>query len=87
MSQTFREWNPDQSWLFTPSPQDWLPDGQIRNPPGIENQPPARRGKSPKVYQHISVQQASQKIAIRVIGSWVAAFGLLALAWHFRANG
>lgn len=25
-----------------------------------------------------------QKIAVRVIGSWVAAIGLLALAWHFR---
>ena len=25
MSRTFREWNPDQSWLFPPSPQDWLP--------------------------------------------------------------
>lgn len=35
----------------------------------------------------VSVQQAWQKIALRVIGSWVAAFGLLALAWHFRANG
>ena len=34
----------------------------------------------------VSVQQAWQKIALRVIGSWVAAFGLLALAWHFRAN-
>ena len=26
MSRTFREWNPDQSWLFPPSPQDWLQD-------------------------------------------------------------
>jgi hydrogenase/urease accessory protein HupE len=25
-----------------------------------------------------------QKIALRVIGSWIAAFGLLAIAWHFR---
>ena len=29
MSRTFREWNPDQSWLFPPSPQDWLPDGHL----------------------------------------------------------
>jgi transposase len=25
MSRTFREWSPEQSWLFPPSPQDWLP--------------------------------------------------------------
>ncbi len=24
MSRKFREWSPDQSWLFPPSPQDWL---------------------------------------------------------------
>ena len=29
MSRTFREWNPDQSWLFPPSPQDSLPNGQL----------------------------------------------------------
>ena len=29
MSRTFREWSPDQSWLFPPSPQDWLPDGHL----------------------------------------------------------
>lgn len=34
----------------------------------------------------VSVQQSWQRIALRVIGSWVAAFGLLALAWHFRPN-
>jgi hydrogenase/urease accessory protein HupE len=34
----------------------------------------------------VSVKQSWQRIALRVIGSWVAAFGLLALAWHFRAN-
>ncbi|MFN7292174.1 MAG: HupE/UreJ family protein [Pirellula sp.] len=34
----------------------------------------------------VSIQQSWQKIAMRVIGSWVAAFGLLALAWHFRPN-
>jgi len=34
----------------------------------------------------VSVHQSWQRIALRVIGSWVAAFGLLALAWHFRPN-
>ena len=29
MSRTFREWNPDQSWLFPPGPQDWLPNGHL----------------------------------------------------------
>ncbi len=29
MSRTFRESNPDQSWLFPPSPQDWLSDGHL----------------------------------------------------------
>jgi hypothetical protein len=29
MSRTFREWNPDQSWLFQPAPQHWLPDGHL----------------------------------------------------------
>ena len=29
MIRTFREWNPDQCWLFPPSPQDWLPDGHL----------------------------------------------------------
>lgn len=29
MSRRFREWNSDQSWLFPPSPQDWLPDGHL----------------------------------------------------------
>lgn len=29
MTRTFREWNPDQSWCFPPSPQDWLPDGHL----------------------------------------------------------
>jgi hydrogenase/urease accessory protein HupE len=31
-----------------------------------------------------SVHIPWQKIALRVIGSWIAAFGLLAIAWHFR---
>ena len=33
----------------------------------------------------VLVQQAWQKIALRVIGSWVAAIGLLSLAWELRA--
>jgi urease accessory protein len=32
----------------------------------------------------VSVHVAWHRIALRVIGSWIAAFGLLALAWHFR---
>lgn len=27
MSKRFREWSPNQHWLFPPSPQDWLPEG------------------------------------------------------------
>jgi urease accessory protein len=34
----------------------------------------------------VSAPAAWQRIAFRVMGSWVAAFGLLALAWHFRPN-
>jgi urease accessory protein len=34
----------------------------------------------------VSIHKHWQRIALRVIGSWVAAFGLLALAWHFRPN-
>ena len=26
MSRKFREWQPDASWLFPPSPRDWLPE-------------------------------------------------------------
>ena len=29
MSRKFREWQPDASWLFPPSPRDWLPDGHL----------------------------------------------------------
>jgi transposase len=29
MSRTFRRWSPDQSWLFPPSPQDWLPEDHL----------------------------------------------------------
>jgi urease accessory protein len=34
----------------------------------------------------VSVYQDWQRIALRVIGSWVAAIGLLSIAWHFRPN-
>lgn len=29
MSRKFREWQPDASWLFPPSPRDWLPEGHL----------------------------------------------------------
>ena len=29
MGRTFREWSPDQGWLFPPSPQDWLPENHL----------------------------------------------------------
>jgi transposase len=29
MGRTFREWTPEQSWLFPPSPQDWLPENHL----------------------------------------------------------
>jgi len=29
MSRKFREWSPDQSWLFPPSPQDWLAEDHL----------------------------------------------------------
>ncbi len=29
MGRTFRAWIPDQSWLFPPSPQDWLPENHL----------------------------------------------------------
>ena len=29
MSRRFRDWRPDQSWLFPPSPQDWLPENHL----------------------------------------------------------
>ena len=29
MGRTFREWTPDQNWLFPPSPQDWLPENHL----------------------------------------------------------
>ena len=28
MTRKFREWTPDQKYLFPPSPQDWLPQNQ-----------------------------------------------------------
>jgi transposase len=29
MSKQFRSWNPDQSFLFPPSPRDWLPENHL----------------------------------------------------------
>jgi transposase len=29
MSKTYRPWNPNQSWLLPPSPQHWLPEGDL----------------------------------------------------------
>ncbi len=29
MSRTFREWSPEQMWMFPPSPQDWLPENHL----------------------------------------------------------
>lgn len=29
MNKTYREWSPDQIFLFPPSPQDWLPEGDL----------------------------------------------------------
>ncbi len=29
MSKTYREWSPDQSYMFPPSPRDWLPEDDL----------------------------------------------------------
>jgi transposase len=29
MSKTYRDWSPDQSYLFPPSPRDWLPEDDL----------------------------------------------------------
>ena len=29
MSKTYRDWSTDQAYLFPPSPQDWLPEGDL----------------------------------------------------------
>ena len=29
MSKQFRPWNPEQSFLFPPSPRDWLPENHL----------------------------------------------------------
>jgi transposase len=29
MSKTYRPWEPEQSWLLPPSPQEWLPEGDL----------------------------------------------------------
>ena len=28
MSKTYREWVPDQTYMFPPSPRDWLPENE-----------------------------------------------------------
>ena len=29
MSKTYREWSPNQFYMFPPSPQDWLPEDDL----------------------------------------------------------
>src|SRR4051812_19693749 len=29
MSKTYRDWSPDQAYLFPPSPKDWLPEDDL----------------------------------------------------------
>jgi len=29
MEKRYRQWSPDQAWLFPPSPRDWLPEGHL----------------------------------------------------------
>src|SRR6516225_645620 len=29
MSKTYREWSPDQAYMFPPSPRDWLPEDDL----------------------------------------------------------
>ena len=29
MSRTFRKWEPDQAYLFPPSPRQWLPEDHL----------------------------------------------------------
>ena len=29
MSKTYRDWSPDQAYLFPPSPRDWLPEDDL----------------------------------------------------------
>ena len=29
MSKTYREWVPDQTYMFPPSPRDWLPENDL----------------------------------------------------------
>ncbi len=29
MSKTYREWSPNQAYMFPPSPQDWLPEDDL----------------------------------------------------------
>ena len=32
MSKTYRDWSTDQTYLFPPSPHDWLPEGDLVYP-------------------------------------------------------
>ena len=32
MSKTYREWVPDQTYMFPPSPRDWLPESDLVDP-------------------------------------------------------
>ncbi len=29
MSKTYRDWSPDQSYMFPPAPKDWLPEDDL----------------------------------------------------------
>jgi hypothetical protein len=29
MSRKYRDWRPDESYVFPPSPHDWLPEGHL----------------------------------------------------------
>ena len=29
MSKTYRDWSPNQSYMFPPTPQDWLPEDDL----------------------------------------------------------
>jgi len=29
MSKTYRDWSPNQAYMFPPAPQDWLPEDDL----------------------------------------------------------
>jgi len=29
MSKTYRDWSPNQAYMFPPTPQDWLPEDDL----------------------------------------------------------